>query len=270
MGDDKIGLDGLEEIVHFVAAAFEGQVSLIADDVALRNARRPDIRPSVSGDLQVFHGVPVQMQVAFMQGGVLQVHVVIAGQGEYLRFGLDGENVLQNLVFLLQNPAGPDGVLLIPGAFLFNFRLRIRLVEQIVHEVLDGHRFPVHADAQAVEIGLQFMVMDGGMHVVERNIDQIAGDDVNVGHRFGQQLFDAVKSAVNVGNVNNLQKNLLPAEDSRLQTFIGVRLRTEITIACRLAQCNLRVIKGTGIKDSQRSLLSNRAPFISVFPRSCF
>ena len=47
------------------------------------------------------------------------------------------------------------------------------------------------------------MVVDRRIHVVKRNIDKITGDNVNIGHRFRQQNFNALKGAVNIGSINN-------------------------------------------------------------------
>jgi hypothetical protein len=47
------------------------------------------------------------------------------------------------------------------------------------------------------------MVIDGCTHVVEGNINEITGNDIDIRHCFGQQSFNTVKGTVNIGHIND-------------------------------------------------------------------
>jgi hypothetical protein len=54
-----------------------------------------------------------------------------------------------------------------------------------------------------MEVGLEFVIINGRVHAVKGDVDEIAGDYVHVGHRLGQQRLDAFKGAVDIGDVNH-------------------------------------------------------------------
>ena len=204
VGHDDVRLDRLEEAVHLVVLFIHPDPRPVLHDVAFRDPGRPDVRPAVARDPELVELIPVEVEVLLVEGGVLEVHVVVAGEAEDAGVLLQGDDVFQDLVFLLHDPPRPDRVLLV-GRPLPLRRLRdVGTFEELVDKILDPHVGLSHPTAQAVEIGLEFVVADGRPHVVEGNVDQVAGDDVGVGDRFEQQGLDLLEGAVDVGRVDQL------------------------------------------------------------------
>jgi hypothetical protein len=54
-----------------------------------------------------------------------------------------------------------------------------------------------------MEVGLELVIIDGRVHAVKGDVDEIAGDDVHIGHRLGQQHLDAFEGSVDIGDVNH-------------------------------------------------------------------
>jgi hypothetical protein len=52
-----------------------------------------------------------------------------------------------------------------------------------------------------MEIVLEFMVTDGGLHAIERDVDQIAGNDIYIRHGLREQAFEFLEIAVDVGEI---------------------------------------------------------------------
>ena len=204
VGHDDVRLHRLEEAVHLVVLFIHPEPRLVLHDVALRDPGRPDVRPAVARDSELVELIPVEVEVLLVQGGILEVHVVVAGEAEDTGVLLQGDDVLQDLVFLLHDPPRPDRVLLV-GRPLPLRRLRdVGTFEELVYKILDPHVGLSHPPAQAVEVGLEFVIADGHPHVVEGNVDQVAGDDVGVGDRFEQQGLDLLEGAVDVGRIDQL------------------------------------------------------------------
>ena len=113
VGHDDVGLHRLEKAVHLVVLFIHPDSRPVLDDVALGDPGRPDVRPAVARDPQLVELVPVEVEVLLMERGVLEVHVVVAGKAEDAGVLLQGDDVLQDLVFLLHDPPRPDRVLLV-------------------------------------------------------------------------------------------------------------------------------------------------------------
>jgi hypothetical protein len=56
------------------------------------------------------------------------------------------------------------------------------------------------------------VVVDGRVHVVEGDVDKIAGDDVKVGHCLRQEGLHPLKGAVNISDVNDSHSVMPPDE----------------------------------------------------------
>ncbi len=141
-----------------------------------------------------------------MQRGVFQVHVVVSRQAKDAGFLLQGDDVLQDLVLLLHDPPGADRVLLVGCPLALDFLRDVGDLEEFVDEILEDDTGLPHAAPQPMEIGLELMVTDRRIHVVERDVDQISGNDVDVSHRFIQQSLDPLKGAVDVRCIDQLHR----------------------------------------------------------------
>src|SRR5208337_3484454 len=104
MAYNDVGLYGFEEIIHFIMTAFNIRASAIRNYVTFGNPWSPDVGSSVTGNPEVVHIMPVQVEVAFMERRIFQIHVIVARQGKYQRILFGCKNIIQNLVFLLKNP----------------------------------------------------------------------------------------------------------------------------------------------------------------------
>jgi len=150
--------------------------------------------------------MPVKMKIPFVKGCVFHVHVVITGQSKNLGFLLRWKNIFQNFIFLLENPSGADGVLLISCSVFLYLSSNVRHLEQFIHKVLDSHGFFIPSDAQGVKVGLKLMIVNGCIHIVKRYINKITGNNINIGHCLGQEQPHALKSPMNISHINNFHK----------------------------------------------------------------
>jgi hypothetical protein len=76
-----------------------------------------------------------------------------------------------------------------------------------------------------MEVRLEFMITDGGFHVIEGDIDEVPSDYVHICHRLRQESLCTLKVAMNVGDIDDfhaihigirrfLIKNCLLSEDA--------------------------------------------------------
>ena len=151
VGDNDVGLRAHEKVEHLIYAVRDADAATVGHHVTLRNAGRPGIRPAVTGYLQTIPFVTVEVQVPVVQGSIFEIHVVVSRQAEGGGLLLDRHDVLQDLVFLLQHPAGTDRVLLVFCPLLFDISGNVRHFQQFIHKILDQHFLLAHANAQAVE-----------------------------------------------------------------------------------------------------------------------
>ena len=262
VGHDDVRLHRLEEAVHLVVLFIHPEPRLVLHDIALRDSGRPDICPAVACDPELVELVPVEVEVLFVQGGVLEVHVVVARETEDTGVLLQRDDVLQDLVFLLHDPPRPDRVLLV-GRPLPLRRLRdFGTFEKLVNKILNPHVGFSHPPPQAVEIGLKLVVTDGRAHVVEGNIDQVAGDDVGIGNCLKQQRLDPLEGAVDVGRVDQLHACYRPITSRPFRDNLDpvvVRIMDEINAHLHVfiadtSHLLMQGMRGGKIVDNQRQM----------------
>lgn len=201
MGHDDMRFHRPEEVIHLILLLISSHAGLISHDIALRDSSRPHLRPAIATNPQIFYLIPVQMEILLVEAGVLKIHVIIPRQAKNPRILLHGYDIEQHLVLLLHHPAGPDGVLLVPRPFLLDLFRGVGAFQELVHEILDQHPFRSHSSPQSMEIVLEFMVTDGGLHAIERDVDQIAGNDIYIRHGLREQAFEFLEIAVDVGEI---------------------------------------------------------------------
>ena len=64
------------------------------------------------------------------------------------------------------------------ASLLFDLFRKVGTVQKLIHEILNYHPLPIHPHTQPMEIGLEFVIIDGRVHAVKGDVDEIAGDDV--------------------------------------------------------------------------------------------
>ena len=155
--------------------------------------------------------VPVAVKVSAMERGVLQVHIVVAGQAKDLRGAFQEKDAFQDLVLLLEDPPGPDGcvpVFLCPFQDIAGQFLAFR---EVFDEIVQIRMVRTHAVVEARKVSLQLPVPGRHLFRVERPVDQVAGDDIGLGIGQGEKFLDLRKGAVDVGKVDDLHGNALIA-----------------------------------------------------------
>ncbi len=202
VGHDDVRLYCLEKGVHLVVFFIHTDSRPVLHDVALGDPGGPDVSTPVARDPQLIKLVPVEMEILFVQGGIFEVHVVVAGKAEDAGILFQGDDAFQDLVFLLHDPPRPDRVLLIGRPSPLDLIRGFRQIEEFIDKILDPHVGLSHPPPQPVEIGLEFVVTDGHPHVIEGDVDQIPGNDVDIGDRFAQKGLDLLKGAVDVGHID--------------------------------------------------------------------
>src|SRR6056297_2971969 len=95
MGYNDIWFHRLEEIVHLVLPVICTNTGPVGDHVFLGYTGGEHVGPPVPGNFQVFKLVPVYVEVPFMKGRVLEVHVVIPGKGVNCCLGFQVEEVFK-------------------------------------------------------------------------------------------------------------------------------------------------------------------------------
>jgi hypothetical protein len=54
-----------------------------------------------------------------------------------------------------------------------------------------------------VKEGLQFVVIDGCVHIVKGDVDEVAGNHIDIGNGLGQQGLHALEGAVDIGGIDD-------------------------------------------------------------------
>ena len=142
------------------------------------------------------------MEVPAPQQRMVEIHVVIARQGEGCPRRSQREDVVQKPVVLLEDMSGPHGLVAKPVPFLPHFAGQIGLLQEGCDEIFEGGGRLSPVPPQTVEICLEVMVTPRLLHGIERYIDQITRNDVNIGRGKTEQLPHPLEGAMNVGGIN--------------------------------------------------------------------
>ena len=204
VGHDNLGLNRPEELSHLVLSITNSDTGLVLHNIPLRDSRRPNICAAITTDTKILQLIPLQVQVVFMKGSKLQIHVIVPRQVKAAGVLLHGSHILENFVLLLHDPASANSVLLIAGPFILNFLIDIGIFQKAINKIFDENSFFLHLSPQTMKIGLQVIVTNGRFHVVEGDVNQVPGNDVNIGDRLGEEVLQLLEITVDISYINHL------------------------------------------------------------------
>jgi hypothetical protein len=204
MSDNDIRLYRLEKTVHFVILLAYARSGAIRYAIPLGNSGSCSPGASITGDFQRLDSMAFEMEVPIPEDSVPQIHIVIAGKGKGTSPGEKGKHVFQEPVVLLEDLPSPVRLIAIAVPLFRHFPGKIGVFQKLVHEILQGHISLAFASSQIVEKILEVKVAPRHSHRVERDVEEVAGDNVNIGGSQVEEFANQLEGAVYIRHVYQL------------------------------------------------------------------